>query len=112
MKHNNKKDYKCFQYPATVELNYEKIGKDPERITKCKPFIDKYKWEGMNYSSEKDDWKIDWWIWKHSWKIIYNKVGEYIPLGFLMTTILSFKSIENKHDVFGGKDCMQKFVNP
>ena len=22
-----------------------------------KPFINKYNWEGINYSSEKDDWK-------------------------------------------------------
>ena len=26
-----------------------------------------------------------------------------------MSKILSFKSIENKHDVYRGKDCMKKF---
>ena len=26
-----------------------------------------------------------------------------------MTTISSFRSIENKHDVYRGKDCMKKF---
>ena len=26
-----------------------------------------------------------------------------------MSTILSFKSIENKYDVYRGKDCMKKF---
>ena len=26
-----------------------------------------------------------------------------------MSTILSFKSIENKHDVYRGKDCMERF---
>ena len=26
-----------------------------------------------------------------------------------MSTILSFKSIENKHDVYRGKDCMKMF---
>ena len=26
-----------------------------------------------------------------------------------MSTILSFKSIENKHDAYRGKDCMKKF---
>ena len=30
----NKTENKCFQYPVTVPLNYEKIGKDPEKITK------------------------------------------------------------------------------
>ena len=33
---------KCFQYALTVTLNHEKIGKDPQRITKIKPFIDQY----------------------------------------------------------------------
>ena len=39
----NKKDNKCFQYAVTVTLNYEEIGKHPERITQIKPFINKYK---------------------------------------------------------------------
>ena len=26
-------------------------------MTKIKPFISKYNWEGINYPSEKDDWK-------------------------------------------------------
>ena len=26
-----------------------------------------------------------------------------------MSTILSFKSLESKHDVYRGKDCMKKF---
>ena len=53
----NKKDNKCFQYAVTVALNYEEIKKDPQRITKIKPFINKYNWEGINFPSEKDDWK-------------------------------------------------------
>ena len=53
----NKKDNKCFQYAVTVALNHEEIKKDPQRITKIKPFINKCKWEGINFSSEKDDWK-------------------------------------------------------
>ena len=38
-----------FQHIATVALNYEEIKKDPQRITKIKPFINKYNWEGINY---------------------------------------------------------------
>ena len=53
----NKKDNKYFQYTITVISNYEEIGKHPERITKMEPFTDKYKWEGINFPSEKDDWK-------------------------------------------------------
>ena len=38
-----------------------------------------------------------------------TKVKEHIPSGFSMPTILSFRSIENKHDVYRGQDCMKKF---
>ena len=38
-----------------------------------------------------------------------TKVGEHIPWGFSMSTILSFKSIENKYNACRGKDCMKKF---
>ena len=53
----NKKDDKCFQYAVTVALNHEEIEKHPQKIKKIKPFIDKYNWQGINYPSEKDDWK-------------------------------------------------------
>ena len=53
----NKKDNKCFQYAVTVALNHKKIKDYTQRIIKIKPFIDKYNCEGINYSSQKDDWK-------------------------------------------------------
>ena len=34
-----------------------------------------------------------------------TKVSEHIPSGFSMSTISSFKSLENKQDVYRGKDC-------
>ena len=37
-----------------------------------------------------------------------TKVGEHIPSGFSRSTIL-FKSIEDKHHLYRGKDCMKKF---
>ena len=40
-----------------------------------------------------------------------TKVSEHIPPGFSMSTISSFTNIENKHDVYRGKDCMKKFCN-
>ena len=52
-----KKHNKYFQYAVAVAFNYEEIKKDPQRITKIKPFRNKYKWEGINYPSEKDDWE-------------------------------------------------------
>ena len=38
-----------------------------------------------------------------------TKVSEHIPSGFSMSTISLFRSIENKHDVYRGKDCMKMF---
>ena len=49
----NKNDSKCFQYAVTVTLNYEEIGKHAEKIKTIKPFINIYKWKGINFPSEK-----------------------------------------------------------
>ena len=43
---------------ATVALNPEEIKSDPQRISKIKPFINKYKWNGIKYLSKIDDWKM------------------------------------------------------
>ena len=48
----NNNDNKCFQYFLTVALNHEKIKDHPERITKIKPFIDRYNWKEIG-----KDWK-------------------------------------------------------
>ena len=46
-----------FQYTVTVALNYKEIKWNPERVSNIKPFINKYNWKGINYSSKLDDWK-------------------------------------------------------
>ena len=38
-----------------------------------------------------------------------TKVNEHIPLGFSMSIISSFRTIENNHDVYRSKDCMTRF---
>ena len=35
-------DDKCLHYALTVALNYEQIKKNPQRISKIKPFIDQH----------------------------------------------------------------------
>ena len=35
----------------------KKVESHPERISNIKPFINKYNWKGINYSSKIDDWK-------------------------------------------------------
>ena len=37
------------------------------------------------------------------------KLGEHTSSGFSMSTILLFKDIKNKHEVYRGKDYMKKF---
>ena len=48
---------KCFQYALNVALNYEKIKKDLQRISKIKPFIDQYNWKDIDFPSHSKDWK-------------------------------------------------------
>ena len=43
-----------------------------------------------------------------------TKLSEHIPRGFSMSTIFSFRSIENKHDVYSRKEVKivwRSFVN-
>ena len=56
LNNNNKKtttinpeneDDKCFQYGATVALNYEEIESPPERVSNIKSSINKYNCEGI-----------------------------------------------------------------
>ena len=49
-------DDKWFQYALIAALNHEQIKKNPQRITKIKPFIDQYNWEGVDFLSHKKDW--------------------------------------------------------
>ena len=79
----NKKNSKSFQYSATVALNHEEIAKNPQRITKTKPFVNKRNWKGINFPSEKDDWKK---FEKNNTtiaiNILYAKMKKYILLMF------------------------------
>ena len=43
------KDDRCFQYAATVPLNYREIKWTPKRISSTKPFINKYNWDKIKY---------------------------------------------------------------
>ena len=45
-------DNKCFQYSINAVLNHQNIENHPERISKIKPFIDQYNWEGIDFLAE------------------------------------------------------------
>ena len=51
-------DDNCFQYALTVALNYKNIKKDPQRISKIKPFTDQYNCKEIDFPSHpSEDWK-------------------------------------------------------
>ena len=37
-------------------LNYQTIEKDPQKISKLKPYINKYNWEGIDFPAGPKDW--------------------------------------------------------
>ena len=50
-------DDKCFQYAVILALNLDTIKKDPQRVSKIKPFIEKYNLENIDFPSTSKDWK-------------------------------------------------------
>ena len=67
-----------------------KKKKDPQGITKFKPFTDKYNWEGINYPSAKDDWKkLEKSNPAIALNVLYNKKEKYILLMFQKITQIS-----------------------
>ena len=51
-------DDKCFQYSVTLALNLDNIEKNPQRISKIKPFMDQYNWkDSIDFPSTSKDWR-------------------------------------------------------
>ena len=76
-------DDKCFQYTATVTLNYYEIKWNLDRISNIIPVINKYYWEETTYLSKLGDWKM---FEKNNpviaFKILYTKEKKYFQLLF------------------------------
>ena len=53
----NTKNNNCFQYAITAALNHHNIDHHPERISKLGPFINKYNWKDIEFSSHSKDWR-------------------------------------------------------
>ena len=45
-----------FQNALDDALNYQNIERDPQRISKLKPYINKYNWEGIDFPAGPKDW--------------------------------------------------------
>ena len=50
-------DGKGFQYAVTLALNLDKIRKNPQRISKIKPFMDQYNCKDIDLPSTSKDWR-------------------------------------------------------
>ena len=50
-------DHKCFQYAATLAINFNNINNHPEKISKISPFIDQYNWKDIDFPTTNKDWK-------------------------------------------------------
>ena len=46
-----------FQNALNDALNYQNIETHPERISKLKPYINKYNWEGIDFPAGPKEWK-------------------------------------------------------
>ena len=47
----------CFQNALNDSLDYQRIKKDPQKISKLKPYINQYNWKDIKFPSDKEDWK-------------------------------------------------------
>ena len=50
-------DDKCFQYAATLALNFDKINNHHEKISKIRYFIDQYNCKDIDFPATSKDWK-------------------------------------------------------
>ena len=50
-------DHKCFRYAVTLALNHDKIDRNPQRISKIRPFIDQDNWKDIDFPATSKDWK-------------------------------------------------------
>ena len=47
----------CFQNALNDALDYQRIKKDPQEISKLKPYINQCNWKDIIFPSDKEDWK-------------------------------------------------------
>ena len=47
----------CFQNALNDALDYQRIKKDPQEISKLKPYINQCNWKDIKLASDKEEWK-------------------------------------------------------
>ena len=53
----NTMDNEYFKYAITAALRHQEIRRNPQRISKLKPFIDNYNWKDIEFPSHSNDWR-------------------------------------------------------
>ena len=53
----NIKDNECFKYAIIAALHHQETGKDPQIISKHKPFINNYNWKDIDFPSGSNEYK-------------------------------------------------------
>ena len=47
----------CFQNALDDSLDYQRIKKNPQRISNLNPYINQYNWKDIKFPLDKEDWK-------------------------------------------------------
>ena len=55
---NNDNNNNDLQNALNDALNYQTSEKNPQRISKLKPYINKYNWEGIHFPQDQKNGKI------------------------------------------------------
>ena len=53
----NEDDEECFKWAVIASLHHEEIGRDPQRISKLKPYANRYNWNGLKFPVSVDQIK-------------------------------------------------------
>ena len=51
----NTEDNECFKYAMIAALPHQEFRRNPQRISKLKPFIDNYNWKDIEFPSHSKD---------------------------------------------------------
>ena len=81
-----------FENALDDALNYQNIKTNPERISKLKPYINKYNWEGIDFPAGPKEWiKFE----KNNKTIALNVL--YIPHNTKTISVAYRSEYNNKH---------------
>ena len=50
-------EYNYFQNALNDSLDYQRIKKHPQKISKLKPYINQFNWKSIRFPSDKENWK-------------------------------------------------------